>query len=592
MRNPLALAAALTLGVSLVTPAAAAPNPRSEQTTQVTVLATSDVHGNVQNWNYFSNQPYSERAGHEIGLAQVSSIVDSVREERGEDSVFVVDNGDFLQGTPLTTYYAKQEPVTVTGETHPMADAFNEIGYDAQNLGNHEFNYGLDLLDAYIDEADHAVLGANVVDAATGEPAYQPFELVTRKVDDNKPVTVGFLGLTTPGSMIWDKGILEGEVRIDDMVDAAQYWVPKVRAAGADIVVVLSHAGIGLSSYDTEATGLGDENPAADIAREVPGIDAMVIGHTHRDAPVQYVTNEATGRDVLITQPRWWASGVSDLTFDLKKVRGQWTVAAANAEPIYSRDFAPDEDFLDALDEAHSTTVEYVNTTIATSVAELPATESRYRDTAIIDYIQMVQTQTVEQALAGTEYGDLPVLSIAAPFSRTAVFPQGDVTIRDMAGLYIYDNTLEAVVMTGAELRDYLEYSAKYFGQVPTGGTFDPDAHTSVVHEGQQVWDYNYDILAGIDYEIDLSQPVGSRIGEISVDGVAVADEQQFVVAVNNYRRSGGGNFPHIASAPVVYNEMQEIRQLLIDWAVANQVIDPADFFVDNWRLTVDGTPV
>ncbi|MCG6568389.1 bifunctional UDP-sugar hydrolase/5'-nucleotidase [Tessaracoccus sp. ZS01] len=592
MRTPIALAAAVALGVTLVTPATAAPNPRSEQTTQVTVLATSDVHGNVQNWNYFSNQPYSERAGHEIGLAQVSSIVESVREERGADSVFVVDNGDFLQGTPLTTYYAKQEPITVTGDTHPMADAFNHIGYDAQNLGNHEFNYGLDLLDAYIDEAAHPVLGANVVDAETGEPAYQPFELVTRKVSDNKPVTIGFLGLTTPGSMIWDKAILEGEVRITDMVDAAQYWVPKVREAGADIVVVLSHAGVGLSSYDTEATGLGDENPAADIAREVPGIDAMVLGHTHRDAPVQRITNEVTGRDVLLTQPRWWASGVSDLTFDLQKVRGQWTVVSADAAPIYSRDFAPDEEFLAELEDAHTTTVDYVNTMIATSLAELPATESRYRDTAIIDYIQMVQTQTVQQALAGTEHGDLPVLSIAAPFSRTAVFPEGDVTIRDMAGLYIYDNTLEAVVMTGAEIRDYLEFSAKYFAQLPSGATFDPKLHTSVVHDGQQVWDYNYDILSGVDYEIDLTQPVGSRISDVTLDGVSVADDQQFVVAVNNYRRSGGGNFPHIASAPVVYNEMQEIRQLLIDWAVANQVIDQSQFFQDNWRLVIDGAPV
>ena len=215
--------------------------------------------------------------------------------------------------------------------------------------------------------------------------------------------------------------------------------------------------------------------------------------------------------------------------------------------------------------------------------------ESRYRDTAIIDFIQQMQTETVDAALQDTAYGDLPVLSIAAPFSREAVFPAGDVTIRDIAGLYIYDNTLEAVTLTGAQVRDYLEYSAKYFAQVPAGAAFDPAADTNAGGTP----DYNYDMLSGIRYEIDLSRPVGDRIVDLThVDGTPVAADETFVVAVNNYRRSGGGNFPHVSTAPVVYNEQQEIRQLLIEWAQARGVIDPADFADENWQLVVAGVPV
>lgn len=595
LRSAVAAAASLALaGGLLVTtvPADAAPGRRSEQTAQLTLLATTDMHGRVQNWDYFTDAPYRDAQGDKVGLSAVSTIVGDVRDERGSETVIVVDNGDALQGTPLTTYFAKQEPVTETGAEHPMATAYNAIGYDAQVPGNHEFDYGLDLLDAYVDDAEFPVLAANVIDTATGEPLLQPYTIITKKLG-NKPVKVGILGLTTPGSMIWNKGHLEGRVTIEDMVTSAEKWVPEVKAAGADVVVVLSHAGIGQSSYDT-STGLGEENPSDQIAEQVPGIDVMVVGHTHRvDAAEKFVTNEVTGEQVLLTQPMFWGQSVSDVTIDLQKVRGQWDVVGAEAEAILSSSVDEDPVVVEAVSDAHETTVGYVNTVIAQSVSELPATESRYRDTAIIDYIQMVQTETVQGALAGGAYADLPVLSIAAPFSRTAVFPEGDVTIRDMAGLYIYDNTLEAVVLTGAQVKDFLEYSAKYFGTVAPGATFDADEHTSVVHNGQQVWDYNYDIIAGVDYEIDLSRPVGTRIENLThADGTPVAPDEQFVVAVNNYRRSGGGNFPHIATAPVVYNEMREIRQLLIDWAVDKGTIDPVDFFDQNWTLTVDGTPV
>ena len=311
----------------------------------------------------------------------------------------------------------------------------------------------------------------------------------------------------------------------------------------------------------------------------------MVVGHTHLDVPSQTVVNERTGEPVLLTQPYRYGSSVSRVDISLEKVRGRWDVRGTTAQAISTAGYPEDPQVLDAVREEHETTVGYVNQVVAQSSEELRAETSWYEDTPILDFIQQVQTKTVTAAMAGTEREGLPVLSIAAPFSRTAVFPQGDVTIRDIAGLYVFDNTLEAVELTGAQVRDYLEETARFFEQVPGAGPIDPAALRTTKP------DYNFDQLSGVDYQLDISRPAGSRVTGLSVDGVPVADDQRFVVAVNNYRRSGGGGFPHIAGAPVVYNEQREIRQLLIDWAQESGVIDPAEFSVPNWSLVRTGTP-
>lgn len=551
-------------------------------------MATTDVHGNVLDWDYFRDRPGSALYGTGIGLARASTIINAIRDREGAESVIVVDNGDTIQGTPLSYYYARVERVTATGRDHPLAVAYNTIGYDAQVVGNHDFNYGLDLLGAYEQDLDFPLLGANVLDATTGQPTLPPYTLVTRRVPGHEPVTVGVLGLTTPGSMVWDKRSLEGKVTIEDMVTSAATWVPRMKAAGADVVVVLSHAGIGSTSYAID--GLGAEN-AADRIAQVPDIDAIVMGHTHGSVVADHVTNTTTGAEVLLTQPLPWAQQVSEITFRLEQVHGRWVVGGSRAEVHESGGVEPDRAVVDAVQPYHDAAVAYINEVIATSTRELPAATSRFQDTAIMDYVQMVQTRTVTEALAGGPYVDLPVLSIVAPFSRTAVFPEGDVTVRDMAGLYLYDNTLEAVLMTGSQVKHYLEFSARYYGGVQPGTAFDPETHTGVGHDGLPGWDYNYDILSGVDYCIDLARPVGDRIVDLTLEGTAVSADQRFVVAVNSYRRAGGGNFPHISTAPVVYDEQQEIRQLLIDWASANGTIDPDDFFVDNWALLVDGRP-
>ncbi|GAA2561576.1 5'-nucleotidase C-terminal domain-containing protein [Winogradskya consettensis] len=559
-----------------------APAPK---TYDLTVLGTSDTHGNVYNWDYYKDLEYDDSAHNDVGVAKLAALVNQIRTERKGKATLVLDAGDTIQGTPLATYYAKQEPITTTGERHPMARAMNVLNYDAITLGNHEFNYGLPLLNLWIRQLGFPALAANAVGASSGKPAFTPYIIKKVSLGKGAPtLRVGILGLTNPGIAIWDRANVEGKLVFNDMVATAAKWVPIMRARGADLVLISAHGGdSGTSSYGPE---IPNENPSALIAEQVPGIDAILFGHAHNEVAQRFVTNTKTGVQVLLSEPSKWGQRLTRMDFTLVRDKGRWSITTKKSATLNTNTVTADPKVLAAVKAQHTKTVAYVNQVVATSTEELSAAESRYKDTAILDYINKVQTDTVTTALAGGAYASLPVLSIAAPFSRTAVFPQGDVKIKDVAGLYIYDNTLEAVVLTGAEVKAYLEYSAKYFVTLPVGATPDPATISD-----STVPDYNYDVLSGVDYDIDISQPVGSRITRLEIAGVAVAADAQFVVAVNNYRRSGGGNFPGIVKTQV-YNAQQEIRQLLIDWAQAKGAIDPADFYVPNWKLVRAGVPV
>ncbi|MFG3303517.1 bifunctional metallophosphatase/5'-nucleotidase [Micromonospora chersina] len=579
-------AAAATAPLIAGAPAEAASKP--SKTWDLTVLGTSDTHGNVYNWDYYRDAEFDDTKHNDVGVAKLATLVNQIRAERKGKATLVLDAGDTIQGTPLATYYAKQEPITETGATHPMANAMNVLKYDAVTLGNHEFNYGLPLLATWIGQLGFPALAANAINEKTGKPAFLPYVIkeVALGGYDSPTLKVGILGLTNPGVAIWDKANVEGRLVFADMVATAAKWVPVMRDRGADLVIISAHGGdSGTSSYGPE---LPNENPVALIAEQVPGIDAILFGHAHNEVAQKFVTNKATGAQVLTSEPSKWGQRLTRMDFTVTKVKGRWQVVAKSASTLNTNTVVEDPAVLAAVRGQHDTTVGYVNQVVAQSTEELSTVESRYKDTPILDFINHVQAEVVTQALAGTAYAGLPVLSQASPFSRTAVFPAGDVRIRDVAGLYLFDNTLEAVVMTGAEVKAYLEYSAKYFKTWAAGDTID----LASIND-PNVPDYNYDAISGLEYDIDIAKPVGQRITRLVLPGTdtPVPADAQFVMAVNNYRRSGGGNFPGIVKTPI-YNQQQEIRQLLIDWAQAKGEIRPGDFFVDNWKLVRDGVPV
>ncbi|GGM88271.1 multifunctional 2',3'-cyclic-nucleotide 2'-phosphodiesterase/5'-nucleotidase/3'-nucleotidase [Streptomyces fuscichromogenes] len=551
-------------------------------------MGTTDLHGHVFNWDYFKDTEYSDKAGNAMGLARISTLVNQVREERGRCNTLLLDAGDTIQGTPLTYYYAKVDPITAKGgPVHPMAQAMNAIGYDAAALGNHEFNYGIETLRKFEDQLRFPLLGANAVDAKTLKPAFPPYFIKKFHVPGAPPVKVAVLGLTNPGIAIWDKAYVQGKLAFPGLEEQAAKWVPKLKALGADVVVVSAHSGSsGTSSYGDQVPHV--ENAAANVARQVPGIDAILVGHAHVEIPELKVVNEATGRTVVLSEPLCYAERLTLFDIELVFDKGSWEVESVAASLLNSNTVADDPKITRLLKDEHAKVVAYVNQVVGTATETLTTVDARYRDAPIIDLITKVQEDVVKAALAGTEYASLPVIAQASPFSRTSEIPAGNVTVRDLSGLYVYDNTLVAKVMTGAQVRAYLEYSAEYFVQTAADAAVDVEKLTNANNRP----DYNYDYVSGLRYEIDVAQAAGSRIRNLTYGGVALDDAQQFVLAVNNYRANGGGAFPYVASAKELWSESTEIRTRIAEWVTAKGVLDPKDFASVDWKLTRDGTPV
>jgi 2',3'-cyclic-nucleotide 2'-phosphodiesterase/3'-nucleotidase len=596
------LTAALVGGTAAATTFAGAPaaqarpalRPEDKKQFTLTVLGTTDLHNNVFNWDYFKNTSYADAAGNKIGIAQASTLIKAMRAECGAANTLTIDAGDTIQGTPLAYYFAKIRPIS-DSVTHPMALAMNAVGYDAVGLGNHEFNYGIPLLRTWEKQLDFPLLGANVHDAVTGQRAFTPYVLKRIKTD-NGWLTVGLVGFVTPGCALWDRDNVQGKLDFNGIVEEARTVIPQMKAAGADVVIVSSHSGA------TPGSSYGDalpfpENASTLLAEEVPGIDAILVGHAHVEIPERFVTHKATGKQVLLTEPLKWGMRVSVMDLRLTKERGRWNVTAASSHLLDAKTAEPDPAVVRAVQAGHEATVKYVNEVIGTSTAALSTGTACWEDSAAIDAINFVQASTIKAELAGGANAGLPVLSIAAAFSRAVDVKAGPLTIRDVAGLYIFDNTLLSIKVTGAQVKAYLEWSAQYFKPVTSTTAAAADVTNSVTPTAPGgTPDYNYDVVYGLDapltYDIDLARPVGSRISNLRYGGEALRADQEFAMAINNYRQSGGGNFPGVKTAPVLSNSQQEIRQRIIDYVVDSGTLDAALFSRSDWRLVVNGQPL
>ena len=534
-----ALATALTFGA----PGAAAAQERIA----ITIAATTDVHGRLRGWDYVTGRPDSLR-----GLTRAATIIDSVRAaNRGR--VVLVDAGDLLQGNAMTYVAGRIDSLA----PHPVVTAMNAMRYDAAAVGNHEFNYGLPLFDRAARQARFPFLAANTR-RLDGGPPYPGRTMVTRA-----GVKIAIIGATTPGSMIWDRDNLRGRLEVTDIVAALPPQVAAARAEGADIVVVVAHAGLTeLSSYDTTASGLGSENPMARVAREVEGIDAIVIGHSHREV------TDTTINGVLVVQPRNWATSVALATLDLERRGGKWVVVAKRGETVQVRGQPERGDLVRAVARAHRAAVTYSTSVVGRTSTAWPGDSVRLRDTPLIDLIQAVQLQE-----SGAE------LSIASSLNLGAAFEAGPITVERLVALYPYENTLRAVRLSGAQVRAFLEHTARYWlVKQNADGSFRVESDPNIPG-------YNYDMLQGLDYTIELSRPMGRRITTLTRNGRPVADTDSFTVAINNYRAGGGGGYDMLRGAPVVYEGTRELRELIVDEIRRRGTIEPSDVYVENWRM-------
>lgn len=513
------------------------------------VAGTTDVHGWLRGWDYFANAPDSTR-----GLTRVATIVDSLR-AANPDRVLLVDAGDLLQGTPVTSV-ALRDSLGASLGPNPIIATMNAMGYDAAAIGNHEFNYGTRYLSRAINQARFPFLAANAF-TPSGTRAYVPWTLVTRQ-----GVRVGIVGGTTPGALIWDRDKLAGRVLLRDLVSSVRESVAEARLRGANVVIVLLHSGLNEpASYDTTG-GIASENVAARVAREVPGVDLVVFGHTHRELPDTLIGS------TLVTQPRNWAGSVSVAQLTVVRRGGAYSVTKRTGGVIRARGHAEQAALLVVTAEAHRRAAAFVAESIGFTPVAWRADSARVVDSPIIDFIL-----EVERRASGAD------LASVAAFSLNAAFGPGKITVAQMAELYPYENNvLRAVRISGRQLRDYLEFSARYFRErAPVDSLIDAG-----------IPGFNYDIVAGVDYVLDLSKPIGSRVTSLTRDGRPVADGDSFTMALHDYRQQGGGGFAMLRGAPVVYDRQEQIRQLLIDEVRRKGVLRPEDYFVRNWRLAPD----
>ena len=525
----------------------------------------------------------------------------------------LVDNGDLIQGNPIADYQAAVG--YKEGKPNPAVDCLNAMHYEVGTLGNHEFNYGLDYLADAIKQAKFPIVNANVVKAGSEEPYYTPYVIQEKTVVDNKgkshKLKIGYIGFVPPQIMVWDKANLTGKVETRDIVKSAQKYVPEMKKKGADIIVALAHTGPSDEPYHE-----GAENSAFYLA-DVPHIDAVIFGHSHRLFPNKEFAKspnadiaKGTVKGVPESMAGYWANNISVVDLVLSEHNGKWIVTDGKAvlRPIYDAENKKalaenDPEMTALLKETHEATRKFVAQPIGKATDNMYSYLALVQDDPTIQIVNQAQKAYVENvapsvpAMAG-----LPILSAGAPFKAggrkndptgyTEV-NKGELTFRNAADLYLYPNTLVVVKVSGEQLKEWLECSAGMFKQIDPAS----DKPQSLLD-----WDgfrtYNFDVIDGVNYEYDLTQPPrydgecklinpdAHRVVNLTYQGKPVDPKAEFLIATNNYR-AYGNKFPGTGDKHIVYAAPDENRQVLADYIKATSekegAVNPsAD---KNWRF-------
>ena len=511
-----------------------------QDTAHIVIVSTTDVHGRVADWDYVEDRPFDG------GLVRAATVVDSLR-RRYPDQVVLVDAGDLIQGNAFAAYFATVAPQ----DTNPVMRAMNLLRYDAATPGNHEFNWGLEALGDAIGAARFPYVSGNIRLEPRGRLAYPPHAVLQRG-----KVRVGVTGFTTPGVMVWDRENVRVRLRVDPIERSAPAVLRELRRR-SDLSVVVIHSGMdGSSSYDT--AGVGPENVAARLAQGSVRPDLVIVGHSHREMRDSLING------VHFVQPRNWAQSVSVMHVDLVRRGNRWVPVRWKGDIVPLESVRPQPQVARALRGAHDSVLAWVREPLGTATAPMPAALARAEPTPIIGLIHAVQRERT-----GAQ------LSAASAFNIDAGFEAGPIRLGDVAGIYPYENTLRAVRITGAQLKAFLEQSARYY-RVDASGR---------VRINDSIPGYNFDMVSGASYEIDLSRPSGSRIVDLAVGGRPVRPADSFTMAVNSYRQEGGGGYTMLRGAPVVYDRGENIRDLIVEKIRAAGRIDPKVYAESNWRF-------
>lgn len=565
----------------------------------LSILGTTDIHAHMMNYDY-----YADKETAEFGLSRTAQLIEKYRSRN--PNTLLVDNGDLIQGNPLGEYVFKheREPIISGSKTHPIIDVMNKLKYDAGTLGNHEFNYGLEFLDGTLKGAQFPIVNANIK-TMDGQNKYKPYTIEERTFTDEsgqkQQLKVGYTGFVPPQILTWDKKHLDGKIKVQDIAESAKETIPKMKAEGADVIIAIAHTGI-----ETEEQPAGAENAVLDLALKADGIDAIISGHQHGLFPgPDYAGNakidiqKGTINGIPVVMPKNWGSHLGIIDMQLEKIGGKWMVkdASAKTEAVSGNVASQNETVVSAIQDTHEKTLDYVRKPVGKTETDINSFFSQVKDDPSIQIVTDAQKWYAEDVMKDTEYKDLPILSAGAPFKaggRNGAdyytnIKAGDLAIKNIGDLYLYDNTLYIVKLTGKEVKDWIEMSAGQFNQIDPSKTgeqslLNPDFRS-----------YNFDVIDGVTYQIDVTQPAkysttgglkhpeASRVKNLAYNGKPVKDDQEFLVVTNNYRASGGGGFPHLTQDKVVYAAADENRQVLMNYIIEKGTINPAAD--NNWSI-------
>jgi 2',3'-cyclic-nucleotide 2'-phosphodiesterase/3'-nucleotidase len=523
-------------------------------TAAVTILQTSDLHGSILPIHYANNE------ANEVGLAKIAT---RIAQERGDTPIntIVIDNGDLIQGTPLAYHHAR-----INNEPYdPMVLCLNELQYDAAVLGNHEFNYGMDVLEKAIREARFPWLSANILHRETGLPYFgQPY--VIRILEHG--IRVAVLGLTTSYIPNWENPNHIRGLVFRDVVEAAQEWVRYVRETEkADIVVVSYHGGfecdLDTALPSEPQTG---ENQGYRLCMEVEGIDVLLTGHQHRNLAAQV-------NGVAIVQPGNQGRFLGKVSLRLSRNEDRWEITDKKPELLSVEGIEPDPIILGLVEDYEHQTQKWLDMPIGQLVGDMRITDPmavRLREHALIEFINKVQ-----MAYGGT------TIANTALFDNDSLGFKTEITMRDVVSNYMYANTLKVVRVTGADIKAALEQTAGYFAHYDGEGV-----KVSKEFAAPKPQHYNYDMWEGIDYRINISRPLGERVTMLNYEGKPIDLEAGFDVAMNSYRAGGGGNYTMFHGKPVIKDIPTDVSELIASYIMEKGMIEAA--VNGNWEVIWD----
>ncbi len=573
-------------------------------TVDLRILETTDLHVHLHPYDYYADCPNPD-----LGLSRLAELIDIARQQSPNCLLF--DNGDFLQGTPVGDYFAYDMGLK-DGDLHPVMEAMNALRYDALTLGNHEFNYGLDFLLKTLMRSDSPVVSANILRAKAAQPEgdqhlTRPYCLLRREVVDRSgqrhPLCIGVIGVAPPQITIWERQILNGRVQTRDMVDAVRAFVPQLREAGADLVVLLAHSGIGPIRHTENM-----ENAIIPLAA-IDGVDVVLSGHSHQVFPSRSfadIPGIDIARGTVCGKPTVMSGffGSHLGVIDLKLIRdaGRWQILSSGVETRSLRDaalhFTPPEapkrniplnspKVRKIVERAHHAVLSTIRQPIGQSKRAINSFFVYLGESAATALVAAAQQDFVEKHLSRSDLASIPILSAVSPSKAGGLagprnytnIDAGVLTWRSLADLYIYPNRIAAIRVTGADIRLWLERAASAYHQLRPGREAQPLMDPS--YPG-----YNFEIIYGLDYEIDLTQParfthLGElrdpghwRIRNLRLRGQPLAAEQAVILCTNSFRAHGAGGFHGTGPDSVVFENDSVTREILRDYVVSQVNLD------------------